>query len=42
MRPLAELTAYIDREGRVRMVDGEVDPVEWVESWSRHSPRFNP
>ncbi len=40
--PLAELTAYIDREGRVRMVDGEVDPVEWVESWSRHSPRFNP
>jgi hypothetical protein len=39
--PLAELCAFIDRDGRVRMVGGgSPHPREWLESWSEMSPRF--
>jgi hypothetical protein len=40
--PLAELTAFIDRDGITKIVDPKVDPTEWIESWSHHSHRFNP
>ena len=40
--PLAELTAFIDRDGNTRIIDPKVDPREWIESWSHYSHRFSP
>jgi hypothetical protein len=38
--PLAKLQAFIDRDGRVRMVGEGPPPWEWLENWSGMSPRF--
>jgi hypothetical protein len=38
--PLAELRAFIDRAGRMRMVGDGSGAQEWMETWSGFSPRF--
>lgn len=40
--PLAELCAFIDRSGRVKLIGGGDEARAWLEQWSERSPRFLP
>jgi hypothetical protein len=37
---LAPLQAFIDRGGRMKLVDDTRDPGDWLQTWSRWNPRF--